>query len=84
MTLDEIIEFCSDEDNLQFTFDFSVFWMLKEVPNFIVMIYEAVCKWDLDVDKYLNGDSIAVEFEDECFSVSIKFDTNSKTFIINN
>ena len=84
MTLNEIIEFCSDEYNLQFTFDYSVFWMLTDVPNFFKIIQETIYRWDLCIDKYLDGEVITVAFNNELFAVSVKFDTNSKTFIISN
>lgn len=84
MTLDEIIEFCSDEDNLQFTFDFSIFWMLEEVPDFFKTIQRAIYRWDMYVENYLDGETISIEYNGELFEIAIKFNTNNKTFVISN
>lgn len=82
MTLDEIIEFCSDEYNLRFTFDYEVFHLLEDALNFFSFIREAISAWDLCVEKYETGELLSFEHDDIVWQIGIKFDINSKSFII--
>ena len=88
MTLEEIIEFCSDEDNLRFTFDHSVFWLFQSVPNFFGIIEDAVYAWDCYIEKYTDGETITVYVEDSIlheavpYAVNIAFDTSTKCFVV--
>lgn len=83
MTLEEIIEFCSDEWNVRFTFDYEVFHLLADdAQKFFKFVREAVYAWDCDVDKYETGELLSFESDGETWQIGIKFDTASKSFII--
>lgn len=88
MTIEEIVEFCADEDNLRFTFDHSVFWLFKSVPNFFGIIEDAVYAWDLYIERYIEGETITVYVEDGIineripYAVEIRFDTATKSFVV--
>ena len=82
MTLDEIIEFCSDEWNIRFTFDYEVFHLLTDAPNFFKFVREAVYAWDCFVEKYETGELLSFENDGMTWQISIRFDVNTKSFII--
>lgn len=84
MTLDEILDFCQDDWNLQFTFDYSVFWAFDRVPNFLKIIKETIYSWDCDVEKYLTGETISIECDGDLYAITITFDTQSKAFVVIN
>lgn len=82
MTLEEIVEFCSDEDNLRFTFDHSVFWLFQSVPNFFGIIEDAIYAWDCYIEKYVEGETITVCVDGEPYAVELVFDTETRCFIV--
>ena len=88
MTLEEIVEFCADEDNLRFTFDHSVFWLFQSVPNFFSIIEDTVYAWDLYIEKYVEGETITVYVEDGIvheripYAVEIRFDAATRCFVV--
>jgi hypothetical protein len=82
MTLEEIIEFCSDEWNIRITFDYEVFHLLADASNFFKFVREAIFAWDCDVDKYETGELLSFESDGTTWQIGIKFDANSKSFIV--
>ena len=85
MTLEEIVKFCSDDYNMQFTFDYSVTHLLANCPGFFGVVRDTIYNWDYDIDKYITGETISFtdnEYSSFAWSVHIKFDTHTKAFII--
>ena len=81
------MRFYSDKYSLQFTFDNSVMHLLEHCPTFFRTIKDTIYGWYYDIDKYATGETISftdTTYADFTWSVNIKFDTNTKTFIITN
>ena len=85
MDLYEIAKFCSDEDNIQITFDNSVFWILqKHASHFFCFVKDAIWAWDSDIDKFLTGETVSYPCAGEVYAINIRFDVNTKTFVVDN
>ena len=85
MNIDEIIEFCADEDNIQITFDNSVFWILQAcASHFFCFVQKVIWSWDYDIDKYLTGDVASYECAGNMYAISIRFNVDTKSFVVSN
>jgi hypothetical protein len=59
-----------------------VFWLLTDCPHFFEFVREAIYAWDLYVERYETGELLSFEHDGLVWQIGIKFDVNSKSFII--